>query len=157
MIKTIIMDQFDVHILDCLKSDGRMSYQDISAQIGLSISSVARRVRNLEQAGVIEGYTVKINEEKMGFGFPVFVSVRLEKQLASNFALFEDKIRQFPEVVECWLMTGTQDYLLKLSTENVSSFERFLTEELTAIDKVASVDTSIPLRCVKQNEYRSRK
>ncbi len=153
----IIMDQFDYKILDCLKTDGRMSYQDISARIGLSISSVARRVRSLEEDGVIEGYTVKINEEKIGFGFPVFVSVRLEKQLASNFALFEKKISQFPEVVECWLMTGTQDYLLKLSTEDVRAFERFLTEELTAIDKVASVDTSIPLRCVKQNEYRSHR
>ena len=157
MIKIIEMDQFDFNILDCLKADGRKSFQDISAQIGLSISSVARRVRNLEETDVIQGYTVKINEEKIGFCFPVFVSVRLEKQLASNFALFEDKIRQCPEVVECWLMTGTQDYLLKLSTENVRSFERFLTEVLTAIDKVASVDTSIPLRCVKQNEYRSRK
>ena len=157
MIKIIEMDQFDFNILDCLKADGRKSFQDISVQIGLSISSVARRVRNLEETDVIQGYTVKINEEKIGFGFPVFVSVRLEKQLASNFALFEDKIRQCPEVVECWLMTGTQDYLLKLSTENVRSFERFLTEVLTAIDKVASVDTSIPLRCVKQNEYRSRK
>ena len=157
MIKIIEMDQFDFNILDCLKADGRKSFQDISAQVGLSISSVARRVRNLEETDVIQGYTVKINEEKIGFGFPVFVSVRLEKQLASNFALFEDKIRQCPEVVECWLMTGTQDYLLKRSTENVRSFERFLTEVLTAIDKVASVDTSIPLRCVKQNEYRSRK
>lgn len=153
----IIMDQFDYKILDCLKTDGRMSYQDISARIGLSISSVARRVRSLEEDGVIEGYTVKINEEKIGFGFPVFVSVRLEKKLASNFALFEKKISQFPEVVECWLMTGTQDYLLKLSTEDVRAFERFLTEELTAIDKVASVDTSIPLRCVKQSEYRSNR
>ena len=153
----IIMDRFDYKILDCLKTDGRMSYQDISARIGLSISSVARRVRSLEEDGVIEGYTVKINEEKIGFGFPVFVSVRLGKQLASNFALFEKKISQFPEVVECWLMTGTQDYLLKLSTEDVRAFERFLTEELTAIDKVASVDTSIPLRCVKQNEYRSHR
>ncbi|MEC8744977.1 MAG: Lrp/AsnC ligand binding domain-containing protein, partial [Pseudomonadota bacterium] len=79
---------------------------------------------------------------------------RLERQLASNFAAFEEKIRQFPEVVECWLMTGSQDYLLKLSTSDVRAFERFLTEDLTAIDKVSSVDTSIPLRCVKANESR---
>ena len=111
----------------------------------------------MEANGVIEGYTVKVNDEKIGYGFSVFVSVKLEKQLASNFALFEQKVKHFPEVVECWLMTGAQDYLLKLSTADVRDFERFLTEELTAIDKVSSVDTSIPLRCVKANEYRLKR
>ena len=148
------MDNFDKSILDCLKADGRMSFQDIGSKVGLSISSVARRVHAMEANRIIEGYTIQINEEKLGFGFPVFVSVRLERQLASNFAAFEEKIRQFPEVVECWLMTGSQDYLLKLSTSDVRAFERFLTEDLTAIDKVSSVDTSIPLRCVKANESR---
>lgn len=148
------MDNFDKSILACLKTDGRMSFQDIGSKVGLSISSVARRVHAMEANRIIEGYTIQINEEKLGFGFPVFVSVRLERQLASNFAAFEEKIRQFPEVVECWLMTGSQDYLLKLSTSDVRAFERFLTEDLTAIDKVSSVDTSIPLRCVKANESR---
>ena len=148
------MDDFDKSILTCLKIDGRMSFQDIGSKVGLSISSVARRVHAMEANRIIEGYTVQINEEKLGLGFPVFVSVRLERQLASNFAAFEEKIRQFPEVVECWLMTGSQDYLLKLSTSDVRAFERFLTEDLTAIDKVSSVDTSIPLRCVKANESR---
>lgn len=148
------MDNFDKLILACLKTDGRMSFQDIGSKVGLSISSVARRVHAMEAKRIIEGYTIQINEEKLGFGFPVFVSVRLERQLASNFAAFEEKIRQFPEVVECWLMTGSQDYLLKLSTSDVRAFERFLTEDLTAIDKVSSVDTSIPLRCVKANESR---
>ena len=148
------MDNFDKSILACLKTDGRMSFQDIGSKVGLSISSVARRVHAMEANRIIEGYTIQINEEKLGFGFPVFVSVRLERQLASNFAAFEEKIRQFPEVVECWLMTGSQDYLLKLSTSDLRAFERFLTEDLTAIDKVSSVDTSIPLRCVKANESR---
>ena len=109
------MDDFDRAILSCLKEDGRMSYQDIGHQVGLSISSVARRVQAMEAAEIIQGYTARINEEMVGFGFPVFVSVRLERQLASNFAYFEEKIKSFPEVVECWLMTGTQDYLLKLN------------------------------------------
>lgn len=156
-MRKIRMNDFDRAILSCLKSDGRMSYQEISTKIGLSISSVARRVQAMEANGIIEGYTVKVNDEKIGYGFSVFVSVKLEKQLASNFALFEQKVKRFPEVVECWLMTGAQDYLLKLSTADVRDFERFLTEELTAIDKVSSVDTSIPLRCVKANEYRLKR
>ena len=152
----IIMDDSDFRILRCLKTDARMSYQKIGEQIGMSISSVGRRIRIMEERVVIEGYSVRINEEKIGFGFPVFVFVRLDKQLASNFSLFEAKLKTFPEVVECWLMTGMQDYLLKLSTKDVRAFERFLTEELTAIESVSSVDTSIPLRCVKQSEHRSK-
>ena len=119
------MDNFDKSILACLKTDGRMSFQDIGSKVGLSISSVARRVHAMEANRIIEGYTVQINEEKLGFGFPVFVSVRLERQLASNFAAFEEKIRQFPEVVECWLKTGSQDYLLKLSTSDVRALNDF--------------------------------
>lgn len=150
------MDKFDIDILSCLKTDGRMSLADISEQASLSISSVARRIRTMENDGIIEGYSVQINEEKIGFGFPVFVSVRLERQLAVNFSDFEKKIRTFPEVVECWLMTGNQDYLIKLSTANLREFETFLTENLTAIKTVSSVETSIPLRCVKPNEVRCR-
>jgi len=150
------MDKFDIDILACLKKDGRMSLQDISMQVSLSISAVARRIRVMETDGVIEGYSVRINEEKIGFGFPVFVSVRLERQLAKNFSAFERKIRTFPEVVECWLMTGNQDYLIKLSTANLRDFEKFLTEQLTAIDTVSAVETSIPLRCVKPSEVRCR-
>jgi len=150
------MDKFDLDILACLKKDGRMSLQDISMQVSLSISAVARRIRMMEADGIIEGYSVRINEEKIGFGFPVFVSVRLERQLAKNFSAFERKIRTFPEVVECWLMTGNQDYLIKLSTANLRDFEIFLTEQLTAIDTVSAVETSIPLRCVKPNEVRCR-
>ena len=150
------MNSFDIDILSCLKIDGRMSLADISERVNLSISSVARRIRTMETDGVIEGYSVRINEEKIGFGFPVFVSVRLERQLAVNFSEFEQKIRAFPEVVECWLMTGNQDYLIKLSTSNVREFETSLTEDLTAIKTVSAVETSIPLRCVKPNEVRCR-
>ena len=151
------MDEFDYKILECLKSDARMSYQRVSEKVGLSISSVGRRIHSMETKNVIEGYTVNINETKLGFTFPVFVFVRLEKQRAENFAYFEKKIKIFPEVVECWLMTGSQDYLLKIITEDVKEFERFLTEKLTTIEGVASVDSSVPLRCAKQMQSRSER
>lgn len=149
------MDEIDYKILRCLKEDGRMSYQIVSEKIGLSVSSVGRRINAMESQGIITGYAVKIDEEKIGYGFPVFVSVRLEKQLARSFSFFESQIKAFPEVVECWLMTGTQDYLLKVMAKDVRDFEWFLTEKLTTIEGVSSVDSSVPLRCVKQNEYRS--
>ena len=100
----------------------------------------------MEESGVIGGYSVRINEKKIGFGFPVFVFVRLKKQLASNFSFFDSKLKLFPEAVECWLITGMQDYLVKLSNRDVRTFERFLTEELNPVESVSSVDTSIPLR-----------
>ena len=146
------MDNFDYKILECLKSDARMSYQRVSEKVGLSISSVGRRIHSMETKNVIEGYTVKINENKLGFTFPVFVFVRLEKQRAENFAYFEKKIKIFPEVVECWLMTGAKDYLIRIAVKDVEEFEEFLTKKLTVIDGVSSVETSIPLRRVK-SEY----
>ena len=149
------MNEIDFKILRCLKEDGRMSYQIVSEKIGLSVSSVGRRINAMEAQGIITGYAVKVDEEKIGYGFPVFVSVRLEKQLAKSFSFFESQIRVFPEVVECWLMTGSQDYLLKVMAKDIRDFEWFLTEKLTTIDGVSSVDSSVPLRCVKQNEYRS--
>ena len=149
------MDELDYKILRCLKEDGRMPYQIISEKISLSVSSVGRRINTMETEGIITGYAVKVNEEKIGYGFPVFVSVRLEKQLAENFSLFETRIKSFPEVVECWLMTGSQDYFLKVMSKDVRDFEWFLTEKLTTINGVSSVDSSVPLRCVKQSEYRS--
>ena len=149
------MDEFDYKILECLKSDARMSYQRISENVGLGISTVVRILHSMEPKNVIDGYTVKINENKLGFSFPVFVFVRLEKQRAENFAFFEKKIKIFPEVIECWLMTGSQDYLLKIITEDVQDFERFLTEKLTTIEGVSSVDSSVPLRCAKQIQSRS--
>ena len=149
------MNEIDFKILRCLKEDGRMSYQIVSEKIGLSVSSVGRRINAMEAQGIITGYAVKVDEEKIGYGFPVFVSVRLEKQLAKSFSFFETQIRVFPEVVECWLMTGSQDYLLKVMAKDIRDFEWFLTEKLTTIDGVSSVDSSVPLRCVKQNEYRS--
>lgn len=150
------MDNFDYKILSCLQIDSRMSLQKISEAVGLSLSAVGRRIRVMENEEIIEGYSIKINEERLGFQFPVFVFVRLERQRAENFAFFEKQIESFNEVVECWLMTGSQDYLLKLVTKNVTEFERFLTQKLTTIDGVASVDSSVPLRCSKKLQNRSQ-
>lgn len=149
MAETSVIDDIDKRILRSLQSNGRMSVQDISAIVGLSPTPVARRIRALEEAGVITGYRALIDEAALGFGVSVFVSVRLDRQIDGALAEFEAAIRRFPEVVDCWLMTGNRDYLLRIAAADLVEFETFLVGRLTKVPGVASIESSIPLRRVK--------
>ncbi|MEL6374950.1 MAG: Lrp/AsnC family transcriptional regulator [Pseudomonadota bacterium] len=148
------MDAIDRTLIRTLKDQGRASIQDLAARAGLSASPCARRVRALEEAGVIEGYSATVNEAKLGYAITVFVSVRLRHQVDDALMTFERAISACPEVVDCWLMTGNQDYLLRVVIEDLASFEQFLTARLTKIDSVASIESSIPLRRVKAARFR---
>lgn len=143
------IDDIDIRILRCLQKDGRMSINDLSESVGLSATPVARRVKQLEQTGVISGYCALVDEAKLGFDVSVFVSVQLDKQVDNALASFEKAIQSMPEVVDCWLMTGNRDYLLKVVTSGLKGFEQFLVGRLTKIKGVASIESSIPLRRVK--------
>ena len=146
---SVNLDQIDIRILRELSRNGRITSIDLSNRIGLSPSPTTRRVRRLEGAGVISGYSARIDEVALGFDVSVFVSVRLDRQVDDALATFERAIAAFPEVVDCWLMTGDRDYLLRVVTENMREFERFLVGKLTKVDGVASIQSSIPLRRVK--------
>lgn len=148
-MKSATLDQIDTRILRVLLVDGRMSMQQLSEQIGLSPTPTARRVQRLESMGAITGYGARIDEAALGFDISVFVSVQLDKQIDDALAAFESAILQFPEVVDCWLMTGNRDYLMRVVTTNLSDFETFLVGKLTKVDGVASIESSIPLRRVK--------
>ncbi|MEP3247469.1 MAG: Lrp/AsnC family transcriptional regulator [Sneathiella sp.] len=143
------IDEIDIRILRHLQTDGRQSIQDLSEAVGLSATPVARRVKQLEKSGVIAGYYALIDEEKLGFDVSVFVSVQLDKQVDDALARFEQEIQSMPEVVDCWLMTGNRDYLMKIVTAGLKGFEKFLVGRLTKIEGVASIESSIPLRRVK--------
>lgn len=143
------LDEFDRKILRTLQADGRLSIQELSDRVGLSPSPVSRRVRILEAQGVIKGYCATIDEAALGYAVSVFVSVRLDKQVDEALATFERAVIDFPEVVDCWLMTGNRDYLLRVATSGLGEFEEFLTGRLTRIQGVASIESSIPLRLVK--------
>ncbi len=143
------MDAVDKRILIELQKDGRLSNQELSERVGLSPSPCSRRVRLLEKNGYIKGYTVLIDEVALGFGISVFVSVKLDKQIDDALKTFETAIKEFPEVVECWLMTGNRDYLIRLATRDLMEYEIFLTTRLNRIPGVASIESSIPLRQVK--------
>ena len=154
MAESDTIDRFDVQILRSLSGDGRMSLQDLSERIGLSTTPTARRVRRLEKAGIINGYAALIDETALGFDVSVFVSVQLERQVDDALATFEAAVREFPEVVDCWLMTGDRDYLLRIATTGLKEFEEFLVGRLTRVPGVASIQSSIPLRRVKQGGAR---
>ena len=119
-------DETDSRIIRVLASKGRASVSEVSELVNLSQTPVARRIRNLEKKGVISGYSAMIDERKLGFTFSVFVSVRLEKQIDDKLEVFEKKVRSMPEVVDCWLMTGNSDYLLRIVTRDIEEFEKFL-------------------------------
>lgn len=148
------LDEIDRRILKELQQDARLSQQDLSERVGLSPSPCARRIRKLEQEGYIRGYGAVIDETRLGFGFSVFVSVRLDKQVDARLVEFEREVRQCREIVECWLMTGSFDYLLRVSVASLEDFEHFLTGRLTRIHGVASIESSVPIRRVKHQPAR---
>jgi Lrp/AsnC family leucine-responsive transcriptional regulator len=143
------LDSHDTTLLRALQANGRATINELAEQVGLSPSPVARRLRLLEEAGVITGYAALIDEAALGYDISVFVSVKLDRQVDDALARFEAAVRSFPEVVDCWLMTGNRDYLLRVATRGLADFEHFLTGRFTKIPGVASIESSIPLRRVK--------
>jgi Lrp/AsnC family transcriptional regulator, leucine-responsive regulatory protein len=145
------LDETDRRILSELQQDGRLTLQELSERVNLSASPCARRIKILEQTGIIRGYTADIDEHQIGFGFSVFVSIKLDHQSDDRLVKFERAIAHCPEVVDCWLMTGNRDYLLRIAVADLNEFESFLTGRLTKIEGVASLESSIPIRRVKSD------
>ena len=143
------MDFIDKKIIKILNNNSKTTLQTISDKVNLSIGPTARRISQLEKKNIIKNYSVNIDEYSLGYKFPAFIFISLEKQQSKNFDKFEKQILNFPEVVECWLMTGSKDYIIRIAVKDVEEFENFLTKKLTVIDGVSSVESSIPLRRVK--------
>lgn len=143
------MDLIDKKIIKILNNNSKTTLQTISDKVNLSIGPTARRISQLEKNNIIKNYSVNIDEYSLGYKFPAFIFISLEKQQSKNFDKFEKQILNFPEVVECWLMTGSKDYIIRIAVKDVEEFENFLTKKLTVIDGVSSVESSIPLRRVK--------
>ena len=145
----ISMDATDVRILDALQREGRLTNMELAARVGLSVSPCLRRVKRLERDGVIQRYVAVVDQAKVGIPVSVFVSVKLERQREDVMARFEQAIAGSPEVIECYLMTGSRDYLLRVVTSDLAAYERFLKETITRIDGVASIESSFALNQVK--------
>lgn len=148
MAHELDLDDIDRRILEELQTDGRITNQDLSEQVGLSPSPCLRRLRQLESSGVIAGYVALINPEAVGLSVTAFIRVRLDQQDDRHLALFEEAVGSFPEIMECYLMTGDADYQLRVVVESLQAFEDFLRHKLTRIEGVAQVTTSFALRPV---------
>ena len=143
------LDAIDRKILALLQKDGRMSLADISAEVGLSPSPCLRRIRILEKAGVIARYVAVLDQDVVGLPVSVFVSVKLERQREEALEQFSKAVARWPEVLECYLMTGSRDFLLRIVAADLAAYERFLRDRLTRIDAVASIESSFALKQVK--------
>lgn len=143
------LDETDKRILAALQENGRLTNVELADRVGLSPSPCLRRVRILEEAGIIRGYQALVDQGQVGLPVSVFVSVKLEKQKEDALQRFEKAVRAFPEVLECYLMTGSRDYLLRVVARDLADYERFLKATLTRIDGVASIESSFALAQVK--------
>jgi Lrp/AsnC family transcriptional regulator, leucine-responsive regulatory protein len=143
------LDAIDRRILAALQHDARLSNLELAEQVGLSPSPCLRRVRELRKAGVIRSFVALLDPVHVGLPVSVFVQVTLERQVERALERFEAAIVKRPEVMECYLMTGDADYLLRVVAADLSAYERFLKDHLTRVPGVASIKSSFALNQVK--------
>ncbi len=151
----IKLDDIDRKIIGELQRNCRLTSQELADRVGLSASPCARRVRILEENGAIKGYVAVIDQAKVGLPVNVFASVKLERQREEELDTFSHAIAQWPEVADCYLMTGQRDYLLRIVVRDLEAYERFLKEKLTRLTCIASIESSFALGEVKRS-YVSR-
>lgn len=143
------LTSLDRKILRALQEDGRMTVQAIADRVGLSASPCLRRIRQMEKAGIIAAYSATVDQKAVGLPVSVFISIKLERQRAHELDAFGAAISRWPEVMECYLMTGQFDFLLRVVCADLEAYEHFLREKLTQVEGVASIESSFSLGQVK--------
>ena len=144
------LDSIDRRLLAELQAEGRVTNVDLARRVGLTAPPCLRRVRALEEAGVIRGYHADLDASKLGFAITVFAMVSLKSQAEEDLRGFEDHVKTLPEVRECHMLNGEIDFILKIVSKDLQSFQEFLTSRLTPAPNVASVKTSLTIRTSKQ-------
>ncbi len=145
----IRLDAIDWKILKELQADGRMTNVELARRVGISAPPCLRRVRALEEAGLILGYRALLDEKGLGYEITVFAMVGLSSQSEADLLAFEDLVKGWPIVRECWMLSGEVDFLLKCIAPDLKTFQTFVIEKLTAAPNVDGVRTSLTLRQVK--------
>ena len=143
------LDRIDHRIIRLLEDNSRLSFAELAEQVGLSKTPCWKRVKALEDAGVIRGYVAVVEQTRVGLPVSVFISIKLERQREEDLDRFDAAIALWPEVLECYLMTGTRDYLLRVVCADLQAYERFIKEKLTRLDGLASIESSFALAQVK--------
>ncbi len=144
----IELDTIDRAILSNLQQDGRLTNADLAERINLSPSATLRRVRMLEEAGVIEGYAMLVNQKAIGKPTNIFVEVALNSQSEANLNAFEHAVAACPEVMECYLMSGDSDYVLRVVVADTADYERVHKEYLSRLPNVSRIRSNFALRTV---------
>ena len=144
------LDRYDRGILRELQKDGRISNVERAQAVQLSESACLRRVRALAQDGYIDGYVAILDQKKLGRSGTVFVHIALRREEQSELAAFEQAVQRIPEIMECYLMTGEFDYILKLVVADMADFERLHNDALTRLPGVSRINSSIAIRAIRR-------
>lgn len=145
----IIMDSIDLKLLALLQENGRMTNVELAQKVGLTAPPCLRRIRALEQSGIIRAYHADVDASKMGFSITVFAMVSLKSQAEADLRAFETYLQSIPEVRECHMLNGEIDFMLKIVARDLQSFQELLTSRLTSAPNVNSVKTSLTIRTAK--------
>ncbi len=143
------LDKIDWHILQILQEEGRITNVELSRRVGISAPPCLRRVRALEEAGFIRGYRALLDEKVLGYPVTVFAMVHLASQAESDLNAFNERVKKWPLVRECHMLSGEFDFIMKCVAPDLSTFQSFLTGELLKAENVHSVKTSLVIRCAK--------
>ncbi|WP_218508284.1 Lrp/AsnC family transcriptional regulator [Variovorax sp. dw_308] len=143
------LDSLDIRILDELQRNGALSNVDLARRVHLSPSPCLARVKALEGAGVIDRYVAIANAAALGLGLNVFISISLTTQSKASLATFEQRIAEHDEVMECYLMTGDSDYLIRVQLADIGALEKFILEQLTPIPGIEKIRSSFALKQVR--------
>ncbi len=145
------IDAIDRRILDALQRDGSLSASDVASQVGLSTTTCWRRIQALEQSGVIKQRVALLDRTRLGLDVVVFVQVRLSTQGRDAIAQFDQAIRDRPEVLDCYTLTGEWDFCLRIVTRDMKEYEAFFLDHLSKIPNVQSVNSSIAVTVIKES------
>ena len=146
-LTTIEIDDIDRRLLHLLQTQARMSITELAERVNLSTTPCARRMKRLEESGVITGYHLQTDAQKLGYPLAIFIAISMDRHTAERFEQFERKIQSFDEVMSCSIVTGrTEDYLIKVRVRDMAHYEEFLLHRLNRIEGVAQVHTSFELR-----------
>lgn len=144
-----VLDPIDRQILATLQEEGRITNVDLAGRVGLTAPPCLRRVRTLEESGIIRGYHAELDPAALGYTITVFAMVSLKSQAEADLKAFEAHVADLPEVRECHMLNGEIDFILKIVAHDLQSFQVFLTSQLTSAPNVASVKTSLTIRTAK--------
>ena len=145
------IDAIDAHILTVIQDDAGLSVAEVAEQVGLSSSPCWRRIKRMEEAGIIQGRATLLDREKLGLGFEVYATLKLSLPTKDNLDTFEAAVAGWPEVVQCATVTGEADYVMRIITRDMHAFDDFLRDQVLSLGLVSNVQSRIVMRSVKNS------